>query len=333
MSTCQAPVLFLIFNRPKQTARVFGAIRAARPTRLYVAADGPRLNREGEADLCRQTRELIVVDWPCEINTLYREENLGCRRAVTEAINWFFENEEEGIILEDDCLPNASFFYFCKTLLERYRDDPRVMSINGSCYSRPLFLRDPYAFTTYADSWGWATWRRAWRKYDADLQTWTADIGTLEVTFPNQPHVVRSWKRWFDLVMENPDYTWDFQWGWTIFREGGLVVTPYRNMIRNIGFGEHSTHTIARYHHLNWHRFDDIPKLKINVNVVRNYDLERDLNIARLGISSVLEEPHLGLRIVRFLRIDISTYFLLMTIFKVLRAAKNALFLWRPYRS
>jgi len=121
-----SPVLFLIFNRPDTTTRVFEAIRAARPERLYVAADGPRMTREGEAERCAEARRIATaVDWPCEVKTLFRETNLGCRAAVSGAITWFFEHEEEGIILEDDCLPDPSFFPYCTELLAHYRDTGR----------------------------------------------------------------------------------------------------------------------------------------------------------------------------------------------------------------
>ena len=115
----KSAVLFIIFNRPDTTKKVFDQIKAGKPGRLYIAADGPRMNRPGEEVLCRQTREIINdVDWPCEVKTLFRQTNQGCKEAVSSAIAWFFENEEEGIILEDDCLPNNSFFRFCDTLLE-----------------------------------------------------------------------------------------------------------------------------------------------------------------------------------------------------------------------
>ena len=132
MLTLQAPALFLVFNRPDTTARVFEALRAARPARLYVAADGPRPNREGEAARCDDVRRIATqVDWPCKVTTLFRDRNLGCRIGVSTAIDWFFEHEEEGIVLEDDCLPSTSFFPYCAELLARYRHDERVMCVSG----------------------------------------------------------------------------------------------------------------------------------------------------------------------------------------------------------
>ena len=163
-----APILFLIFNRPQLTARVFAAIREAQPSQLYVAADGPRSNRPGEADLCEQARRVINgVDWPCEVKTLYRQENLGCRQAVSSAITWFFDNVEAGVVLEDDCLPIESFFRFCSELLIRYRDDTRIGMISGNNHGFRIYDDSlSYSFSKHGAIWGWASWRRAWRLYD-----------------------------------------------------------------------------------------------------------------------------------------------------------------------
>src|SRR5690606_34245197 len=127
------PILFLIFSRQDTTRREFEAIRAAHPRQVFIAADGPRPHKEGEAERCEECRKIASeVDWPCEVHTLFREENLGCGRAVSGAITWFFEHVEEGIILEDDTLPGPGFFRFCSELLERYRHDTRVMAVSGS---------------------------------------------------------------------------------------------------------------------------------------------------------------------------------------------------------
>jgi hypothetical protein len=171
--TTTAPVLFLIFNRPEMTTRVMDAIRGARPQRLYVAADGPR-GRPDEVEQCDKARQIATAaDWPCQVYTLFRNENLGCRRAVSSGIDWFFEHEEEGIILEDDCVPSADFFRFCSELLARFKSEKRVMAICGSCYTKSTFdMPESYYFSYYPDMWGWATWRRAWRLYDRDLSRW-----------------------------------------------------------------------------------------------------------------------------------------------------------------
>src|SRR5688572_20529443 len=167
------PVLFLIFNRPAVTKQVFEAIREMRPTRLYIAADGPRPAIPNELDNCRKAREAaLAVDWECQVKTLFRDKNLGCGRGPSTAITWFFEHETEGIILEDDCMPSPSFFSYCAELLARYRDDTRIMHIAGTNLEKPQ-QRDQehsYHFSNFTYCWGWATWRRAWKFHDFDMK-------------------------------------------------------------------------------------------------------------------------------------------------------------------
>ena len=155
----ETPVLFLVFNRPDTTAQVFEAIRQAKPPRLYVASDGAREDKEGELEKVKQVREIVSqVDWNCEVKTLFRDKNLGCKIAVSSAIDWFFEQEEMGIILEDDCLPHPTFFRFCQELLERYRDDERIGMISGNNFQFGRKCTDySYYFSMYSHIWGWAS--------------------------------------------------------------------------------------------------------------------------------------------------------------------------------
>jgi hypothetical protein len=243
-----APVLFMVFNRPDTTARVFDAIRAARPTHLFVAADGPREQREGEADRCRQVREIATaVDWPCTVTTLFRDQNLGCKRAVSSAIDWFFDQVPEGVILEDDCIPDPSFFPYVTTLLERYRDDTRVMMISGDNFIaghwRPTAS---YYFSGFTHIWGWASWRRAWAQYDVDMSDWPAQRaeGLLERRFPDSIEARTYWAGLFDRVRRGEIDTWDYQWAYTTFKRGGVACMPAVNLISNIGFGADATHTL-----------------------------------------------------------------------------------------
>ena len=167
-----SPILFLIFNRPETTKKVFSAIKEVQPPRLYIAADGPRSEQPDEADHCELARTIATkVDWDCEVKTLFRDQNLGIRIAVSQAIDWFFEQEPEGIILEDDCLPDQSFFWFCKELLEKYRNDTRIMHIGGTNFQFGKNRTNySYYFSRYAHIWGWASWRRAWEYYDEKLK-------------------------------------------------------------------------------------------------------------------------------------------------------------------
>lgn len=243
-------VLFLIFNRKDTAERVFQAIREARPARLYVAADGPRRDRAGEVERCTETRQIIEgVDWPCQVSTLFRDENLGCKRAVSSAIDWFFGNEEEGIILEDDTVPLPSFFPFCREMLERYRSDDRVMMVAGSnLVSDRYASQRSYFFSNYPHIWGWATWRRAWRLYDVSFSEWPDAKRADSLSGLALTSVTRwrsSWYGFFDMVSQHKIDTWDVQWAYAIMKRHGFSVTPRTNLVHNIGFGNGATHTTS----------------------------------------------------------------------------------------
>ena len=239
-------VLFIIFNRPHETGAVFRAIRTARPLRLYIAADGPRDGRKGEAELCAEARRIATdIDWPCEVQTKFRERNLGCRHGPATAIDWFFENEEEGIILEDDCVPSASFFPYCAELLEHYRDDPRIMCISGdNPRTSTDALPTSYVFSHYPLIWGWATWRRAWQLYDANLSNWPAfrDSGRLRLIADHEAFE-KYWSEIFDRTSGQLVDYWDYQWTFSCWLHGGLTCVPSINLVSNIGFGPDATHT------------------------------------------------------------------------------------------
>lgn len=241
------PVLFLVFNRPDTTKRVFNEIRKAKPSKLYIAADGPRKAKVGEIDQVSLVREIATnVDWQCEVRTLFREENLGCKMAVSSAITWFFEHEEQGIILEDDCLPSQSFFSFCQELLEKYRHDTRVMAISGDNFQDGRTSRNySYYFSRYSHVWGWASWRRAWQLYDRNISTWpeVKENGFLSDISGNDEAFIQFWQNIFDKTYAGMIDTWDFQWLYTCWVQSGLVVLPNVNLVSNIGFGEDATHT------------------------------------------------------------------------------------------
>jgi hypothetical protein len=240
------PVLFLIFNRPDLTQSVFDRIQEARPNQLFVAADGPRQNQPIDYKLCQDARKVATeVVWPCELKTLFREKNLGCGKAVSEAITWFFEHVGEGIILEDDCLPHPTFFRFCDELLERYRNERRVKVIKGDNYhTQNWSIKQSYYFSIYHGSWGWATWRRAWQYYDKELSQWPRLRNTswlADLLDDSKSALV--WKNIFDKVHAGQIDTWDFQWVYSCWREGGFSVVPSVNMITNMGHSDKATHT------------------------------------------------------------------------------------------
>lgn len=246
MPALETPLLFLIFNRTEETARVFEAIRAQRPKYLFVAADGPRAGRPNEAEVVRQTREVATkVDWPCEVQTLFRNENLGCGRAVSGAISWFFDQVEEGIILEDDCLPHPDFFPFCTELLARYRDEPRIATIAGTYFFPPQLAYDgSYYVSKYFQMWGWASWRRSWKHYDFTLETQTeAEWSALFQRVHPNPSEAGYWREIYQSLRGGAMDTWDFQVFFSCWRAGANHLMPGRNLVSNIGYGPSATHT------------------------------------------------------------------------------------------
>jgi hypothetical protein len=240
-------LLFMVFNRPRHTRAVFEAIRHARPARLYVAADGPREHQPDDFALCTAVRAItMTIDWPCELHTLFRPANLGCRTAVTEALDWFFSLEPEGIILEDDCLPNPTFFRYSSELLERYRHDERIMCITGGKLVNSITDASTSYFTSIYNmcGWGWASWQRAWMLNDPRLVRLDEFLSIH--AFPGHAQstaVARRWEERFRQVRDHNLDSWATAWNFACWANAGLTCVPNSNLVRNIGFGPDATHT------------------------------------------------------------------------------------------
>jgi hypothetical protein len=241
------PVLFLIFNRLETTKQVFEVIRKTIPAKLYIASDGPRENITGEKEKVEAVRKYVseFIDWNCEVKTLFHEKNLGCGKALSEAITWLFNNEEMGIILEDDCLPSISFFTYCKELLEKYKDNKQIFHIAGN---NPLtYTKTPYSyyFARIQHCWGWATWRRAWNYYNFNIYDLDNFISQKKINFIFSRSADKDY--WINIFKEMEKYKkndiWDYQWTYSIFYNKGICINPAKNLITNIGFGDDATHT------------------------------------------------------------------------------------------
>lgn len=248
------PLLFIIFNRPKTTNQVFEVIRRVRPLKLYIAADAPRPGNLNDQKNCHETRLITEkIDWTCDVKRLYREKNLGCGIAVSEAIHWFFSHESEGIILEDDCLPHPDFFSFASLMLDRFRSNKKIISINGSNLGYELLTNNNYTFSRFMNMWGWATWNDRVNKIDYTMAEWKnikhktfwvywhAKQGIFDVDI----NWYRLWRGKFSKVAEDPRFTWDWQWIFFQLKNNKYSVVPARNLVTNIGFDEDATHTIA----------------------------------------------------------------------------------------
>lgn len=242
------PILFIVFNRPQNAQRVFDRIRQVQPKYLFVAADGPRHNKPEDVEKCADTRKIIEqIDWDCELKTLFRDENRGCGYGPAEAITWFFEYVDAGIILEDDCLPSLSFFPFCAELLEMYKEDRSIFMISGT---NPLSVWKPkkksYFLSKMGGSWGWATWKRAWQYFDHDMKAWYQPgiVTILNNKIKNKKilsHLIKEFEVYSHY--DRKEDVWDYQWLFSRIMQEAITIVPSVNLISNIGFGEDATHT------------------------------------------------------------------------------------------
>jgi hypothetical protein len=280
-------VLFLVFNRPSLTQTVFNAIKKSRPSRIFIAADGPRKNNELDVILCKQVRDIVAkVDWKCEIKTLFREENLGCRVAITSAIDWFFNHVDAGVILEDDCLPSDSFFSFCGLMLERYKHNDQIMQINGGFHlSKLKNFDESYYFSKINSCWGWATWARSWKNFDPDMSGY-AELkanGVIEKYYEYKP--ITNWMISYLDEADTPSCgIWSTQWAYAILKNDGLCVNPTINMVNNIGFFDTPTSGVHESFSLySEHKLEDISKI-ISLNEIV-YDIDND----RLEFENIIK--------------------------------------------
>ncbi|MCR8538757.1 MAG: hypothetical protein JJ848_000170 [Prochlorococcus marinus CUG1439] len=244
----KTPILIIAWKRPKQTKELIQKIKQINPANLYIACDGPTNQNDIEENKVKKTKELLLRSFE-EVKQkkyLFSKNNQGCKLGVSNAINWFFENEKEGIILEDDCIPHLDFFSFCQEMLETYRNDERIWSITGHNQQHNTHRGNgTYYFSKYPRSWGWATWRRAWEKYDRDITDWPniKSKGILKSQLKNQREI-KFWEKTLDnIYYYNSPNTWDYQWTLCSFLNSGLTIVPNKNLIKNIGFDEDATHT------------------------------------------------------------------------------------------
>lgn len=240
-------VLFIIFNRIDATKVVFDSIQKAKPPRLYIAADGPRPHEKGEDSLTKQVREYVLahINWPCQVETLFSDTNNGCKNAVSSAISWFFENEEMGIILEDDCLPSQSFFWFCEEMLHKYKENDSIWMISGANISNTWKPdKYDYFYSQYGGIWGWATWAKSWKYYDPEIKVWASEEAKLSLKkVTKSRYIFHRWESVLNKTFHGQIDTWDYQWQFIKLINNALTIVPSKNLVKNIGFGENATHT------------------------------------------------------------------------------------------
>tara|TARA_Y100000389_G_scaffold143669_1_gene141967 strand:+ start:7565 stop:8497 length:933 start_codon:yes stop_codon:yes gene_type:complete len=270
-------VLFLVFNRPETTTKVFEKIRQVKPPKLYIAGDGPRENHKEEEAKVKKVREIVTkIDWHCEVKTLFRKKNLGCKKGVGNAISWFFEHEEQGIILEDDCLAHKDFFNFCENLLDLYSKDKRIASITGNNFQNGKWRGgSSYYFSKYNHCWGWATWRRAWKCYQADIAFWPKWSKT-KLWIKQIPDKIERnyWEKIFNVVYDGKIDSWAYPWTASVWYKGGLTITPNINLVSNIGFGKNASHTKTKNNKFSKMQVYNIDVIEHPKIVKRNIDAD-----------------------------------------------------------
>ncbi len=250
MNSFCTPILLIAWRRPNHLKQVIDALRKVTPIKIFVAVDGPRFGEEYEQErnLIEETKAVIQkeINWSCEVMNLYQQENLGCAIGVSNAISWFFDNVEQGIILEDDCLPSENFLFFCEKNLEKYKYHNKIFQINGiSYFEKNLRITKTFYFSNYGHIWGWATWRRAWNKFSLNI------IDSDKVILDSIKHLkIQSIKSYWFNIFINQRFksvdTWDYSWQYTIFKNKGLCIYPFISLTENIGFDKHALHTISK---------------------------------------------------------------------------------------
>lgn len=288
-------VAIFIFKRPESSKRVLEAVRQVKPSRLFIISDGPRFPEEAEK--CLKTQKIFEeIDWNCEILKNYSDTNIGCGYRISTGISWVFEHVEEAIFLEDDCVPDPSFFKFCQELLEHFKDDERIMSICGTNELRQWKAeKQSYHFSNYGHSWGWASWKRAWKYFDFGISKWE-DVEVKKavenVIFDDSQFLFR--KKKFDKLFEQPDRDiWDHQWLFARLCQSGLSIVPASNLISNVGFDNEATHTKDKHD-----KRANLPSSQISfplkhpfsVAVDREFDAKRfSINYQRSSFRKILE--------------------------------------------
>ena len=243
--SCASPVLFIVFNRPDTTLITLEAISKAKPRKLYVACDGPRPDRPDDFVNVNMVKEIVQnLSWECEVSYKFNETNLGVGRAPAEAISWFFDLEEDGIVLEDDCIASQSFFVFCESMLKKYKNDDRIMSVAGTNICKNVKYDSDYVYTNFPLMWGWATWRRAWKMHDTKMLDWP-DVkarGSFSRLDKDRWKFHPVHVEFFTKTYESLTPNWDHQWIFAHWNKSGLAVISSKNLVSNVGFDEAASH-------------------------------------------------------------------------------------------
>jgi hypothetical protein len=279
------PVLYLLFNRPDHTRQSFEALRKIKPAFLYIGADGPRDGNEWDVRACAEVRNIVKeISWPCEVKTLYREKNLGTKYAVSSAIDWFFSQVEEGIVMEDDCIPHLDFYRFVAAMLGKYRDNPNIMQINGTnlLQGKRIVKDSSYYFSNFCHPWGWATWKRAWLRNDIEMKDFPEyPKEKLLQALSYDPLVMNYWYSHLSQAYKAKTKSWDYQWFFAFWKNNGIAITPARNMVTNIGFDELGTNTFSKFNRFSKMKSYAMKEIIDPKSIIVNQEADRYASLQR----------------------------------------------------
>ncbi len=268
------PILLIVFNRPDKTQKLFDIIKKIKPKYLYVSCDGPRKNNPEDIKLCAEVKKIFTaINWECNFNKLFSEKNKSCKINVIESINWLFSNQEKGIILEDDCIPDLTFFNFCKILLKKYEDNDRIMQINGHCNNQLSSRGESYYFSKLNSTWGWATWKKSWKHFNTHMDDFKTNNMNQKIEKFYENKDIAEWMiRYFKTTYNGNDKIWSVNWAYNILKHNGLVLSPFQNLIHNSGFDGSGTSG-------NFKEFNKFSDIKINsiykINHPKNINYEK----------------------------------------------------------
>jgi hypothetical protein len=290
------PVLYLLFNRPDHTRKSFEAFKKIKPAFLFIGADGPREGNERDVRDCAEVRNIVKdITWQCEVKTLFRDHNLGTKYAVSGAIDWFFSHVENGIILEDDCIPHPDFYNYMAAMLEKYKDNPRIMHINGTnlLKGKRIVKDSSYYFSNFCHPWGWGTWRRAWERNDITMKDFpNYPKEKLLAVLNYAPAVMNYWYHNLDQAHQAKTKSWDYQWYFAFWKNNGLAITPSMNLVTNIGFDESGTNTLSKFNPFSKMKTYPMHKIVGPVSISVNQEADNYANLQR----NKIENPSLWMK-------------------------------------
>jgi hypothetical protein len=285
----ETPILLIVFNRPKKTQLIFDIIKKIKPKKLFISADGPRIDKVRDTFLCDEVKSIInKVDWDCEHEIKISNTNLGCKTNVVDSIDWFFSNVENGVILEDDCIPSFSFFTFCESLLNKYKNNENIMQINGfnGGINYNSLTKNSYYFSKMNHTWGWASWKRAWDKFDKNFLNYEELILKKNIRKYYIDKSISAWmKVYFDKSYSKEDNIWSSNWAFSILKENGLCITPSKNFVRNIGFDEESTSGKSEI----FKKFSNISELELD-EIIHPNAIKHNLKFDQILFNQVIKK-------------------------------------------